>query len=99
MSPAYAAGRGPATPAHPIARRDLGDPNPVQWPARRWRSLRHPRYVSTMTRPSSSTLVAALACGVLVTTALPADANVEIGGTAGVHVFSENNELGVEDLE
>ncbi len=28
----------------------------------------------------------------------PAEANVEIGGTAGVHVFSDTNELGVSDV-
>src|SRR5258705_11065869 len=27
-----------------------------------------------------------------------AHANVEIGGTAGIHVFSKNNELGVPDV-
>src|SRR5438045_5003018 len=27
-----------------------------------------------------------------------ASANVEIGGTAGVHIFSETNELGVNDV-
>ncbi len=31
--------------------------------------------------------------------ASPAQANVEIGGTAGVHVFSDTNELGVSDVE
>src|SRR5690606_9587487 len=31
-------------------------------------------------------------------TATTASANVEIGGTAGIHVFSSNNELGVPDV-
>src|SRR5262245_30227044 len=34
----------------------------------------------------------------LVATAGIAHANVEIGGTAGIHVFSKNNELGVPDV-
>jgi outer membrane protein OmpA-like peptidoglycan-associated protein len=38
-------------------------------------------------------LVAALGLGVS-----SASANVEVGGTAGVHVFSETNELGVNDV-
>jgi outer membrane protein OmpA-like peptidoglycan-associated protein/outer membrane protein W len=41
------------------------------------------------------TLAAALATGGLATTA---SANVEVGGMAGVHVFSETNELGVDDV-
>jgi OOP family OmpA-OmpF porin len=40
------------------------------------------------------TIVAALAAGGFGI----ASANVEIGGTAGVHVFSETNELGVDDV-
>jgi outer membrane protein OmpA-like peptidoglycan-associated protein len=46
-----------------------------------------------------STIVAALAAGGLVASASMAHANVEIGGTAGVHVFSETNELGVPDVK
>ncbi len=45
------------------------------------------------------TLVALLAAGSLqLVTSTEAQANVEIGGTAGVHVFSETNELGVNDV-
>ena len=40
-------------------------------------------------------LVAALATVGMASTA---QANVEVGGTAGVHVFSETNELGVNDV-
>ena len=43
------------------------------------------------------TLLAALAAGGVAATATVADANVEVGGTAGIHVFSEENELGVPD--
>jgi outer membrane protein OmpA-like peptidoglycan-associated protein len=46
-----------------------------------------------MNRLFRPTLVAALAVGVS-----PATAGVEVGGTAGVHVFSETNELGVDDV-
>ena len=42
-------------------------------------------------------LAAAIVAGGLATTST-ADANVEIGGTAGVHVFSKTNELGVPDV-
>lgn len=42
-------------------------------------------------------LVAAVAAGGLATTST-ADANVEIGGTAGIHVFNKHNELGVPDI-
>ena len=45
------------------------------------------------------TLAAALAVGGLTASTTVAHANVEIGGTAGIHVFSENNELGVSDTE
>jgi OOP family OmpA-OmpF porin len=34
----------------------------------------------------------------MMATAGVARANVEIGGTAGIHVFSKNNELGVDDI-
>ncbi len=44
----------------------------------------------------SSSVVAALG---LVVGASAASANVEVGGTAGVHVFSETNELGVPDIK
>ncbi|MDB4953946.1 MAG: OmpA/MotB domain protein [Myxococcales bacterium] len=44
-----------------------------------------------------STIVAALAAGGIAASASMAHANVEVGGTAGVHVFSETNELGVND--
>lgn len=47
-----------------------------------------------LTRP---VLAAVLMAGGL-TTASVAEANVEIGGTAGVHVFSKTNELGVPDV-
>jgi outer membrane protein OmpA-like peptidoglycan-associated protein len=43
------------------------------------------------------TLMAALAGG-LAATASTATANVEIGGTAGIHIFSTTNELGVADV-
>ena len=44
-------------------------------------------------------VVALLAAGSLeLATSTSAQANVEIGGTAGVHVFSETNELGVNDV-
>ncbi|GEM_PF-1262614 len=39
-----------------------------------------------------------MSCSAIVATASLASANVEIGGTAGVHVFNENNELGVKDF-
>jgi OOP family OmpA-OmpF porin len=50
-----------------------------------------------MNRLFRPTLVAALAAGVAASTT--AYANVEVGGTAGIHVFSDNNELGVADIE
>src|SRR5258707_5898594 len=50
-------------------------------------------------RPST-TIVAALAAGGIVAgQSSIADANVEIGGTAGIHVFSTTNELGVPDVK
>jgi outer membrane protein OmpA-like peptidoglycan-associated protein len=42
-------------------------------------------------------VVAALAAGIAGSTT-SAHANVEIGGTAGLHVFSKTNELGVNDV-
>src|ERR1041384_3504268 len=50
-----------------------------------------------MNRSLRSTVVAALvACGIAAPVSV-ARANVEIGGTAGVHVFSTTNELGLND--
>src|SRR5574338_552312 len=48
-----------------------------------------------MTRLFRPTIVAALG---IAASASVAGANVEIGGTAGIHVFSDNNELGVPDV-
>ncbi|MFN0247896.1 MAG: OmpA family protein [Kofleriaceae bacterium] len=39
-----------------------------------------------------------MSCSAIVATSSLVSANVEIGGTAGVHVFNENNELGVKDF-
>ena len=50
-----------------------------------------------MNRSLRPTVVAALAAGAIVTSADLASANVEIGATAGIHVFSKKNELGVTD--
>ncbi|HET9622425.1 MAG TPA: OmpA family protein [Kofleriaceae bacterium] len=50
---------------------------------------------SILIRP---TTVAALAASGMMATAGVAHANVEIGGTAGIHVFSDKNELGVNDV-
>jgi outer membrane protein OmpA-like peptidoglycan-associated protein len=51
-----------------------------------------------MNRLLRPTIVAALAaCGIAASINV-ARANVEIGGTAGIHVFSPNNELGVDDI-
>ncbi|HEY0250939.1 MAG TPA: outer membrane beta-barrel protein, partial [Kofleriaceae bacterium] len=48
-------------------------------------------------RPS---IVAALvAAGGIASSVKDASANVEIGGTAGVHLFSDTNELGVPDVK
>src|SRR5574338_475092 len=49
-----------------------------------------------MTRLFRPTIVAALG---IAASASVAGANVEIGGTAGIHVFSTNNELGVPDVK
>jgi len=46
---------------------------------------------------SRPTFVAALVAGGIAATAPGAHANVEIGGTAGIHIFSGVNELGVPD--
>ena len=43
--------------------------------------------------------LAALGLAVTAGSATTASANVEIGGTAGIHVFSSNNELGVPDVK
>jgi outer membrane protein OmpA-like peptidoglycan-associated protein len=42
--------------------------------------------------------LAALTAGGIAVTTTSAHANVEIGGTAGLHVFSKTNELGVNDV-
>jgi OOP family OmpA-OmpF porin len=53
-----------------------------------------------MNRLLRPTLVAALASGLAVAgLGSTASANVEIGGTAGIHVFSATNELGVNDVK
>ncbi len=52
-----------------------------------------------MIRLPRSLIAAATLCGAIVTTAKVADADVEIGGTVGAHIFNHNNELGVDDLE
>ena len=49
-----------------------------------------------MNRLFRPTIVAALA---IAASASVAGANVEIGGTAGIHVFSTDNELGVPDVD
>ena len=49
-----------------------------------------------MNRLFRPTIVAALG---IAASASVASANVEIGGTAGIHVFSTDNELGVPDVE
>jgi outer membrane protein OmpA-like peptidoglycan-associated protein len=53
-----------------------------------------------MTRLLRPSLVTALAAGGIAATASVASAqpSIEIGGTAGVHVFSSTNELGVPDV-
>jgi OOP family OmpA-OmpF porin len=43
-------------------------------------------------------MVAALAVGGITVSTRAAHANVEIGGTAGLHVFAHDNELGVNDV-
>jgi outer membrane protein OmpA-like peptidoglycan-associated protein len=52
------------------------------------------RAMNRLLRP---TIVAALIAGGIAASTSVAVANVEIGGTAGIHVFSSNNELGVND--
>ncbi|MGH9885807.1 MAG: OmpA family protein, partial [bacterium] len=49
-------------------------------------------------RALRSIAVAALAAGGIAVTTTSAHANVELGGTAGLHVFSKTNELGVNDV-
>jgi hypothetical protein len=44
-------------------------------------------------------LAVAGAFGAIALSAAPARANVEVGATAGPHLFSEDNELGVEDRD
>ena len=51
-----------------------------------------------MNRLLRPTIVAALAAGGIAASTSVAHANVEIGGTAGLHVFSKTNELGVNDV-
>ena len=51
--------------------------------------------MNRLCRPS---IVAAFGIGLAASAASVASANVEIGGTAGIHVFSSNNELGVPDV-
>jgi OOP family OmpA-OmpF porin len=46
-----------------------------------------------------SIVAAVLAAGGLAASTSVANANVEIGGTAGIHVFSTTNELGVPDVK
>src|SRR5450432_3886182 len=47
-------------------------------------------------RPRGIATVATLA---IAASTSAAHANVEIGGTAGIHVFSQTNELGVPDVQ
>jgi OOP family OmpA-OmpF porin len=51
-----------------------------------------------MNRLLQPTIVAALAAGGIAASTGVVHANVEIGGTAGLHVFSKTNELGVNDV-
>jgi OOP family OmpA-OmpF porin len=51
-----------------------------------------------MNRLLRPTIVAAWAAGVLAGLTSAASADVEIGGTAGIHVFAHDNELGVADI-
>jgi len=53
-----------------------------------------------MTRLFRPSIVAALAAGGIAATAsvASADPSIEIGGTAGIHIFSDTNELGVPDV-
>ena len=55
------------------------------------------RYSNARRGSFRSTTVAALAAAGFVASTGVAHANVEVGGTAGIHVFSKNNELGVAD--
>ena len=48
-------------------------------------------------RLSNHTALAALVGGLGLCAASTANANVEVGGTAGIHVFNDDNELGVPD--
>ncbi len=50
-----------------------------------------------MNRLSRTLLAAALAAGGLAVSSSVASAGVEIGGTAGIHIFSDTNELGTPD--
>ena len=52
-----------------------------------------------MKRSLRPTVVAALAAGAIVASTGESFANVEIGGTAGLHAFSSVNELGVGDVK
>ena len=51
-----------------------------------------------MNRLLRPTIVAAWAAGGLAALTSAASANVEIGGSAGLHVFAHDNELGVPDV-
>jgi OmpA-OmpF porin, OOP family len=51
-----------------------------------------------MNRLLRPTIVAAWAAGALTALTSAARAEVEIGGTAGIHVFAHDNELGVADV-
>src|SRR6185295_9849382 len=59
---------------------------------------RHLKGSSLMNRSLRPAVVAALAATGIVASTTVALANVEIGGTAGIHVFSSTNELGVSDV-
>ncbi|HEU4729206.1 MAG TPA: OmpA family protein [Kofleriaceae bacterium] len=52
-----------------------------------------------MNRSLRPTVVAAFAVAGIAAATSVAHANVEIGGTAGIHVFSTTNELGVNDAD
>jgi len=52
-----------------------------------------------MNRLFRPTIVAVFGIGLSLSAASVASANVEIGGTAGIHVFSTDNELGVPDID
>src|SRR5215831_16965230 len=51
-----------------------------------------------MIRLLRPTIVAVLAAGGLAASARVADAQVEIGGSSGIHIFAHDNELGVADV-